>query len=86
MYNKYYTSEIMTLCLYSNMTLTSQINLVEKLFNDIPQRKNFVFPKYDKVKPFDEKMLSNFYKVIPVKNEDKLIFRFYFPFCPNYMN
>ena len=84
MYNKYYTSEIMTLCLYSNMTLTSQINLVEKLFNDIPQRKNFVFPKYDKVKPFDEKMLSNFYKVIPVKNEDKLIFRFYFPFCPNY--
>ena len=54
MYNKYYTSEIMALCIYSNMTLDEQINLVEKLFKDVPKRENFEMPVYDRVKPYDE--------------------------------
>ena len=84
MYNKLYTSEIMTLCIYSNMGLDTQINLVEKLFKDVPKRENFQMPKYDKVKPYDENSLNNFYKIIPVKNEEKIIFRWFFPFCENY--
>ena len=84
MYNKYYTSEIMTLCLYSNMSIDDLINLVEKFFKDVPKRENFVMPKYDMVKPYDKGQLSNFYKIVPVKDKDKLIFRFYFPFCDNY--
>jgi hypothetical protein len=81
MYNKYYTSEIMALCLYSNKTLEEMIKLVESLFKDVPKKENFEMPKYDLVKPYDEKILSNFYKIVPIKDKDKLVFRFYFPFC-----
>ena len=84
MYNKYYTSEIMSLCLYSNKTLEEMIKLVEALFKDVPKKENFEMPKYDLVKPYDEKILSNFYKIVPIKDKDKLIFSFYFPFCDNY--
>ena len=84
MYNKYYTSEIMTLCLYTNMTLDTQINLVEKLFKDVPKREKFEMPVYNKVKPYDENSLSYFYKVVPIKDDDQLIFKWVFPFCENY--
>ena len=84
MYNKLYSSEIMTLCVYSNMSLDSQINLVEKLFKDVPKRENFKMPKYDQVSPYDENSLNNFFKIIPVKEEDKIIFRWFFPYCDNY--
>ena len=84
MYNKYYSSEIMYLCIYSNMDLNTQINLVEKLFKDVPKRENFEMPYYDKVKPYDENTLRKFYKVIPIKDEDKLIFHWFIPFCSNY--
>ena len=84
MYNKLYSSEIMTLCIYTNIKLDEQIILVEKLFNLIPKRQNFEMPKYDLIKPYDEKTLSNFYKIIPINNEDKILFKWYFPFCDNY--
>ena len=84
MYNKLYSSEIMALCVYTNIKLDEQINLVEKLFKNVPKRENFEMPKYDLVKPYDENTLNNFYKIIPVNNEDKIIFKWYFPFCPNY--
>ena len=84
MYNKYYTSEIMALCIYSNMSLDTQINLVEKLFKDVPKRENFEMPIYNKVKPYDESYLSYFYKIVPVKDNDQIIFKWLFPFCENY--
>ena len=84
MYNKLYTSEIMTLCIYSNMALDTQMDLVEKLFKDVPKRENFQMPKYDTVKPYGENSLNNFYKIIPIKNEERIIFRWFFPFCENY--
>ena len=84
MYNKYYTSEIMTLCTYSNMTLDAQLKLVEKLFKDVPKRENFEKPVYDKVKPYDESYLSYFYKIVPIKDEDAIHFKWLFPFCDNY--
>ena len=84
MYNKYYTSELMTLCVYSNMSLESQINLVENLFKNVPKRDNFEMPKYDIVKPYDFSKISKFYKIVPVKDQDTLIFKWIFPFCENY--
>ena len=84
MYNKYYTSEIMTLCLYSNKSLDEMIILVDKLFKDVPKKENFIMPKYDDIVPYDKNILSNFYKIVPIKDKDRLIFRFYFPFCENY--
>ena len=84
MYNKFYSSEIMTLCIISNLKLDDQINLVEKLFKDVPKRENFQKPCYDKVKPYDESQFSYFYKIVPIKEEDVIIFRWVFPFCSNY--
>ena len=84
MYNKLYTSEIMTLCVYSDMKLEEQITLVEKLFKAVPKRDNFEMPRYDTVKPYDENILSHFYKIVPIKEEDKISFRWYMPFCSNY--
>ena len=84
MYKKYYTSEIMTLCVYSNMSLEEMIKLIEKLFKDVPKRENFIMPKYDIIKPYDENILGNFYKIVPIKDVDKLIFLWYFPTCENY--
>ena len=84
MYNKYYSSEIMNLCIYSNMSLDTQINLVEKLFKDVPKRENFEMPNYNKIKPYDENDLSYFYKVVPVQDGEKLIFKWVFPYCENY--
>ena len=51
----------MNLCIYSNMPLDTQINLVEKLFKDVPKRENFEMPNYNKIKPYDENDLSYFY-------------------------
>ena len=74
----------MALCVYTNIKLDEQINLVEKLFKNVPKRENFEMPKYDLVKPYDENTLNNFYKIILVNNEDKNIFKWKFAFCPNY--
>ena len=84
MYKKYYTSEIMTLCVYSNMSLESQINLVEKLFKNVPKLPNFEKPRYDLIKPYDLSKISKLYKIVPVKDQDSLIFKWYFPYCDNY--
>ena len=84
MYNKYYSSEIMYLIVYSKMPMENIIKLVEELFTKVPKRENFEKPKYDIVKPYNENTLGHFYKIIPVKNEDKIKFIWYLPFCENY--
>ena len=66
------------------MPLDTQINLVEKLFKDVPKRENFEMPNYNKIKPYDENDLSYFYKIVPVQDGEKLIFKWVFPYCENY--
>ena len=83
-YKKYYTSEIMNLCVYSNKSLEEQLKLVESLFSLVPKIDNFVMPRYDEIKPYDENNLAKFYKIIPVKEEDQIIFQWIMPFCSNY--
>ena len=84
MYNKYYTSEIMYLVVYSKMPMDNLVHLVENLFSLVPKRENFEIPKYDKIKPYNESTLGNFYKVVPVKEVDKINFTWLLPFCDNY--
>ena len=83
-YNKYYSSDIMTLCIYSNMKLEDQILLLEKYFKNIPKKEKYESPINNGIKPYDENNMSNFFKVIPIKNEEKIVFKWLFPFCPNY--
>ena len=84
MYNKYYSSEIMNLVLYSKLSMEKLNNLVDNLFTLVPKRENFEKPRYDKIKPYNENMLGYFYKIIPIKNVDKIKFIWYLPFCDNY--
>ena len=84
MYNKYYTSEIMNLVVYTKLPMNDITKLVDGLFSLVPKRENFVMPKYDEVKPFDETTMGNFIKVVPVKDRDKIDFIWLLPLCENY--
>ena len=84
MYNKYYSSEIMNLIMYSKLSMDKLIKLVDDLFVLVPKRENFKMPRYDEVKPYNESILKYFYKIIPIKDTDKIKFRWYLPFCENY--
>ena len=83
-YKKYYTSEIMNLCIYSNKSLDELFKLVEGLFTLIPKLDNFKMPRYDEVKPYDEKNLKLFYKVVSVKDINEVCLEWYLPFCEDY--
>ena len=84
MYNKYYTSEIMNLVMYSKLPMDNLIKLCEDLFSKVPKRENFEMPRYDTIKPYNKDTLGYFYKIIPVKDTDTLKFVWYLPFCDNY--
>ena len=83
-YKKYYTSEIMNLCVYNNKSLNEQLKLVESLFTLVPKIDNFVMPRYDEVKPYDENNLKYFYKIVPVKEINEIQLEWYLPFCDDY--
>ena len=83
-YKKYYTSEIMNLCIYSKKSLDELIQLVESTFNKIPKLENFKMPRYDEVKPYDENNLKFFYKIAPVKDLNEISLEWYLPFCEDY--
>ena len=84
MYNRYYSSEIMNLVIYSNLPMDKLIKIFDELFILVPKRENFKMPVYDKVKPYDENCVGFFYKIIPVKEVDKIKFIWLLPFCENY--
>jgi insulysin len=83
-YKKYYTSEIMDLCVYSNKSLKDLLILVENLFSLIPKLDNFEMPRYDEIKPYDETNLKYLYKIIPVKSINQITFEWFLPICDNY--
>ena len=86
-YKKYYTSEIMSLCVYSNKKLDELFPLVENLFQQIPKIDNFKMPRYDEIQPYDETNLKYLYKIVPVKDVNQLFFEWYLPYCDdNYVN
>ena len=83
-YKKYYTSEMMYLCVYSKKPMEELVKFVEDLFVLVPKIENFKKPRYDEVMPYDETNLKYFYKIVPVKNADEIGFEWFLPFCDNY--
>ena len=83
-YKKYYSSEIMNLCIYSNKTLEESLKLVERLFTLIPKIENFKMPKYDEVKPYDENNLKYLYKIESLKDANEIYLEWYLPYCDDY--
>ena len=83
-YKKYYSSDIMYLCVYSKKPLDELVKFVEDLFVLIPKIENFKKPRYDEIIPYDETNLKLIYKVIPIKNLDQISFEWFLPFCDNY--
>ena len=83
-YKKYYTSEIMYLCVYSNKSLNDSLILVENLFSQIPKLDDFKMPRYDEIKPYDETNFKYLYKVIPLRDVNEIHFEWYLPMCDKY--
>ena len=83
-YKKYYTSEIMNLCVYSKKPMAELVKFVEDLFILVPKLDNYQKPKYDEILPYDETNLKYLYKITPIKNIDQIIFNWFLPFCDNY--
>ena len=82
-YKKYYSSDIMSLCIYNNKPLEEQLKIVESLFSLIPKIEGFKLPRYDEVKPYDETNLKNLYKITPVKDENNLELEWISPYEEN---
>ena len=83
-YKQYYSSDIMSLCVYSNKSLEDQYKLIESLFTLVPKIDNFVVPRYDQVKPYDENNLKYMYKIVPVKEINEINLEWYLPYCDDY--
>ena len=83
-YKKYYSSEVMNLCVYSKKPMNELVKFVEDLFILVPKIENFQKPKYDEIMPYDETNLKQFYKIVPLKNADEIGFNWFLPFCDNY--
>ena len=74
----------MNLCIYSNKSIEELIKLVEDLFVLIPKLDNFKMPRYDEVKPYDEKNLKYFFKIVPIKDINEISLAWYLPYCEDY--
>ena len=85
-YKNYYSSDIMSLCIYNNKSLEEQLKMVENLFSLIPKIEGFKLPRYDEVKPYDETNLKYMYKIVPVKEANVLQLEWYFPYVEDYHN
>ena len=85
-YKKYYSSDIMSLCIYNNKSLEEQLKMVENLFSLIPRIEGFKLPRYDEIKPYDETNLKYMYKIAPVKDANVLQLEWYFPFIEDYFS
>ena len=83
-YKKYYSSEIMNLCVYSKKPMDELVKFVEDLFILVPKLDDYQKPKYDEILPYDEANLKYLYKITPIKNVDQILFSWFLPFCDNY--
>ena len=82
-YNKFYTSEIMNLCVYTNEKISDVEDFIEKLFEQVPKKENYIKPEYNKVLPYDKNNLQFLYKIVPVKDKDQINIIWYLPNCKN---
>ena len=84
MHNKYYSSNIMSLCIYNNKSIEELSKIIDKLFIQIPKIENLILPKYDEILPYDDSNLHILYKIVPIENKNKIKFAWFLPFCKNY--
>lgn len=70
-HKKWYSSNIMNLCVYSNHSIEELEKLVHENFSPIIN-KNVVVPSFFDPKPYDESNLGYIYKIEPVMQENKI--------------
>ncbi|KRW98246.1 Metalloenzyme, LuxS/M16 peptidase-like protein [Pseudocohnilembus persalinus] len=69
-YDKYYSSNLMKLVLYSNQSIEQLEQYAISKFTEIPN-KNLTRPRYNQI-PFDSKNLQKIVKLVPIRDEDTL--------------
>ncbi|PCJ61883.1 MAG: hypothetical protein COA79_06195 [Planctomycetota bacterium] len=84
MFNKYYSSNLMALCILSNKSLDDLEILATKYFSDIPNR-NSIAPKYPE-NYLDTANGLRILKIIPKKNIHQLDIQFALPNLTKYRN
>ena len=78
-YKKYYSSDAMCLCVYSNQSISDLSVLVENIFSKVPKNENYSPPIYNTILPYDEKNLGFLYKIFPIKDKDSIDFNYFLP-------
>jgi len=78
-YEKYYSSDIMTLCVCSNKDLDDLESKVVELFSLIKNKNNGVVSFANLPSPYSDTLFSTLLKVVPLKEMDDLSLQFMLP-------
>ena len=78
-YNKYYSSEVMNLCVYSSEPIDEITSYVESLFSQIPKIPSFIKPDFSNDIPYDNTNTGFLYYIEPVQNKDTISFLWFLP-------
>ena len=79
-HQKWYSANIMRLCLLSNKDLDTMQNLVTDLFAGVTN-KDVVVPNLGEFKAYDEKNLQQLFRFVPIKDKDILSLYWFLPYC-----
>jgi insulysin len=74
MHGKLYSSNLMSLVILSNRSLSDLETLVDDLFKEVKLIDGLEKLKFDQVLPYDKDNTGFFYQITPVKEKDKLSF------------
>lgn len=76
-FTQYYSSNSMNLCMISPLSLNKMEQIANSNFSSVPNKQiNKLMYSYPKA--FEEDNLGKVYKIIPVKNENKIVFQWHF--------
>ena len=74
---KYYTPHNMGICVISNRSLQELRELVYPIFEQIPENDNYEIPTFKYDIAYDSSNMNYFYKIVPIKDEDKISIKWF---------
>jgi len=85
-YNKYYSSDIMTLCISHNDSLDNMQKKVEEMFSMVENKGTFPVSLKSYNHPLIEGARPNLIKLVPIKNDRNIKVKFVLPEISKYTN
>jgi len=75
-YKKHYSSHLMGLAIVSNLSI-EELEEQTKIFETVPLNDSSSLPNFMENRPYNKDNLNILYKIVPIKNTDKLWFKWY---------